>query len=698
MKKNLLIYAAAAMTALSASAAVPTVAPKKAMKPGTLHHGFTKKMRDMDMKSTRLNAPAKTRDGQLQMNWGYCENPYNAFQLETFTVNQAIQVSEADTELFDGASVNAILAGTPANPDLLDEETWEYGNDIESVTVWLAYDLEGEHFAEAKGKFNDVAFTWTSVALDTPYIIEKGKPFYAGITYELNVLEEEGEKYSDDYGFVTDYGYPEVPNTNLIYTTVVDVDMEGEYTYADEPKWRDLADLFGNACIRLNISGDNLPTNIVTIDDVYLPTFVAPTEKLEVLMYVKNLGADVVESVDVSLEYGDGMKQIVNTPVLNYDYDWSLIPTPMAYNDYGVLIVDFDAPVKEGYADYTITIPYLNNGAANNSDASFEGTVLSLSDGYHKNNVVEEATGTWCGNCPMGYVGMHWLAENCEEDAIGIAMHYADPMDVLEEGHAYAPFEPNIAGYPSSFFNRNWLQDVYPVPEDLEEELYLMADVPALGEITATVTSISDDNKTIKLDADMEFSIADEAGSYAMAYTVVEDGVGPYRQTNYFSGEDPGTAYGFEDKGKYVNLIFDDVARNCSHPTPIEDSLPEVLTPGTTYHFSTEIVLSDVTNLNNYRVVPMILNKRFGYVENACVAKSPTYDYSAVKSLQADNTKKASILGGKGVITISGNTDNVRIYTSDGRYVGKASGFRTAVAPGFYIVTRGNESAKVIVR
>ncbi|MDE6337314.1 MAG: Omp28-related outer membrane protein [Muribaculaceae bacterium] len=698
MKKNLLIYAAAAMTVISASAAVPTVVPKKSMKSETLRHGLTKKMRDLELKSARHIAQAKTRDSQLHMDWGYCENPYNAFQLETFTVNQAIRVAEADAETFAGASVNAILVGTPANVTILDEENWEYGNDIESVTVWLAYDLNGEHFAEAKGKFNDIAFTWTSVALDSPYIIEEGKPFYVGITYELNVLEEEGEEYSDDYGFVTDYGYPEVPNTNLIYTTVTDVDMEGEYIYADEPAWRDLADLFGNAAIRLNISGDNLPTNIVDFDDVYMPTFVAPTETLQALMYVKNLGADVVDSVDVCLEYGDGSKQIINSTVLNYDYDWSLIPTPMAYNEYGVLVVDFEAPLKEGYSDYTITLPYLNNGAANNADAAFEGTILSLADGYHKNNVVEEATGTWCGNCPMGYVGMHWLAENCEEDAIGIAMHYADPMDVLEEGHAYAPFEPNIAGYPSSFFNRNWIQDVYPIPEELEYQLETVADIPALGEIKATVTSVSDDNKTIKLDVDMEFSIADEAGNYAMAYTVVEDGVGPYRQTNYFSGEDPGTAFGFENMGKYVNLIFDDVARNCSHPTPIEGSLPEVITPGTTYHFSTEIELSDVTNLNNYRVVPMILNKKFGYVENACVAKSPTYDYSAVKSLQADNTNKASILGGKGVITISGNTDNVRIYTAAGRYVGKATGFRTSVAPGFYIVTRGNESAKVIVR
>lgn len=698
MKKNLLIYATAAMTAISASAAVPTVAPKSALKTEPLRSVRAKTIRDIKANPAKLNAPSKTRGTMLEMNWGYCEDPYNAFQLESYTVNQAIYVSEDKTADLDGASLNAILVGTPANPDLFDEDIWEYGNDIESVTVWLTYDLEGEHFAEATGKFEEIGFTWTTVPLASSYTIEKGKPFYAGVTYQLNVVEEDGEEYSPDFGWVTDYGYPECPGTNLIYTSAIDMDAYGDFIYGPETGWHNLADLMGNACIRLNVTGENLPTDIAVIADSEIPSFVAPGDKLQVLLEVKNLGAEPLETVDVCLEYSDGSKQTITTPVTDYNEDWELEPVSIAYYGYGLLEAYFDAPAKEGYSDYTVTLPTLNGKAANKADTSLEGMVLSLSNGYHKNNVVEEGTGTWCGNCPFGYVGMHWLAKNCEEDAIGIALHYDDEMDVLMEGHAYAPYEHNIDGYPSSFFNRNWKMNIYPDPESLKEQMYYISDIPALGEIKANVTSVSEDNRTIKLDATVEFSLSDDAGNYALAYTVVEDGVGPYRQTNYMSGDEPGSAYGFEDKPKYVRLIFDDVARNCSHPTPIENSLPEVITSGTAYNFSTEINLTDVTNLNNYRVVPMILNKKSGFIENACVAKSPTYDYSAVKSLQADNTKKASILGGKGVITISGNTDNVRIYTSTGRYVGKASGFHTPMAPGLYIVTRGNESAKVIVR
>lgn len=698
MKKFLLTFSAVTMTAATVLAVATPVVPKHALKSEGLRHKVVKNIRDIKANPTQLNARPLTRAGQLEMDWGYCEDPFNAVQLESYTVNQAIYVTAEDAEKFAGASLNSILVGTPANIELFDEDTWTYGNDIEDVTVWLTYDLEGEHFAEMKGKFEKEAFTWTNIDLENPYIVEKDKPFYVGVTYNLNVLTDEEGEYTDDYGYVTDSMEPEYRNTNLIYTTVMDMDDDGEYIYGDKAEWRDLSYLFGNACIRINLTGENLPTDMLTISDAYIPSFVTPGDKLEVYMYVRNRGASLIDSADVCIEYQDGTKETVTASILDYNYDYDLVPSAIAYNGYGLIEVELEGPAKEGYSEYTITLPTLNGSLTNNAETSLEGMVLSLSDGYHKNNVVEEATGTWCGFCPIGYAGMEWLAKNCEENAIGIAMHYDDPMDVFGEDGAYAPFASYNESYPASFFNRNWKNDIYPSPEDLEDELWMIEGIPALTEIKASITPISEDQKTIKLDATVQFILPDEAGNYAIAYTVIEDGVGPYTQENYLSGEDPGTAYGFENMPERVRLKFNDVARNCSHPTPIEHSLPTTIVANTNYEFSTEIELSDVKNLSNYRVVPMVLNKKSGYVENTCVVKSPTYDYSEVKSLQADKTQNLSIIGGKGVITISGNTDNVRIFSADGRYVGKATGFRTSLAPGFYIVNRGNESTKVIVR
>lgn len=696
MQKKFTLIFFAGLTAMMASAALPSGIPAKALKQESIKKTFKKTDR---LKShSRLNVTRAEGD-IYEMDWGYCEDPYNAFQLDSYTVNQAIAMPAETATKLAGNQVNSILVGTPANDEIFDEENWEYGNDIKNVTVWMSYDLDGPHFIEVKGKFNNIAFTWSEIPLETPYIIEEGKDLFIGVTYELRVKKgPDGEDYSSNYGFVTDYGWPETDCTNLIYTAVTGYDAEGDYKLADKMEWRDLAELFGNASIRLNISGTTLPVDRAIITDSYMPAFLNPGESLDMSFTVKNLGANPLSSVDICLEYADGSKQTVTTPVISYDEDWELAEIPIGYGQYGLLDASFDGPAKEGYTDFTISIPTINDGATNNEEFEAEGMVLMLSDGYHKNNVVEEGTGTWCGYCPAGYAGMKWLAENYEEDAIGIALHFDDEMDVLMPGNAYAAFESNIEGYPSCFINRNWGYDLFPSPEDFEMDMPAVVEIPALATISATLTPISDDQKTVKLDASVEFSVASEDNLFVLAYTVVEDGVGPYVQTNYFTDEDPGTCYGFEALPSHVELIYDDVARNCSHPLPIEESLPATITPGETYNFSTEIELSDVENLDHYRVVPMILNTKNGFVENACVVTSPSYNYSEVKSIQAENTLRPSIIGGKGEILISGNTGNAKIYTADGRYIGKATGYRTALRPGLYIVTRGNESAKVIVR
>lgn len=698
MKKSLLTFTAAAFMAVSAMGASLHGIPAKCMKSEPLRHGVTKKMRDIKVTQTGMKAPLKA-DEELQMNWGYCDEPYNALQLDSFTVNQAIQVSAEATEQLAGASLNAVVVGTPANPDIFDEDAWEYGNDIESVTVWLAYTLDGEHFAEATGKFEEIGFTWSSVPLPSPYIIEKGKPFYVGVTYQLNVLEEDGEEYTLDYGYVTDYAEAEYPNTNLIYTKIKGFDEDGEFIFSDTPAWRNFGNYYGNACICIDVTGKNLPTDYAYIADSYIPAFVTPSDKIDVLMSIRNKGALPIEEVDVCLEYSDGVKQTVTTPVMAYDGDgWDLVPVSIGYNNYGIVEAFFDAPAKEGYTDYTITIPKINGTAANNAQTSLEGSILSLSSGFQRINVVEEGTGTWCGNCPLGIAGMKWLAENCEDTAVGISLHTEDEMAVLEPGGAYADFGVYYLGVPSSYFNRNFNEEIYPDPEELEYQMWDKEDIPALAEIKATLTPVTEDQRTVRLDASVQFSIADETGCYGIGYAVIEDGVGPYMQTNYLSGEAPGSAYGYEDMPEEFLCIYDDVARNCSHPLGIEQSIPASVAVGSTYEFSTDIVLKDVTNLDNYRVVPMVVNSRTGFVENACVVKSPTYSYSEIKSIHADRTQNLSVRGGKGVITISGDTDNVRIYTLDGRMVGKATGYSTRMAPGFYIVNRGNEAVKVIVR
>ena len=64
--------------------------------------------------------------------------------------------------------------------------------------------------------------------------------------------------------------------------------------------------------------------------------------------------------------------------------------------------------------------------------------------------LIEEYTGTWCGWCVRGIVGMELLRETYGDDFIGVAYHNDDGMEIM-----YSNRYPNdIMGFPSAFIER----------------------------------------------------------------------------------------------------------------------------------------------------------------------------------------------------------------------------------------------------
>ena len=54
---------------------------------------------------------------------------------------------------------------------------------------------------------------------------------------------------------------------------------------------------------------------------------------------------------------------------------------------------------------------------------SFSPAGAQEQEPFIRHSVVEEFTGTWCGNCPRGIVGMQRLEEDFGDRFIGIAIH-----------------------------------------------------------------------------------------------------------------------------------------------------------------------------------------------------------------------------------------------------------------------------------
>lgn len=620
-----------------------------------------------------------------KIEWGYCEEPYVCLPVDGDVKIAAMMAAETSTT-FAGNKISGILVANPVDAKLTDWNTGVYVNSVKEATIWLSNSLDGEPFLTSTGELGPDGFEWSFINFDQPYELKEGENIYFGVSYTV----PEG-----DNGYIADYSYPEYDYTAYLYSKITGIDNNGEFVYGN-PSWVKAGTWAGNACIRVSIEGDKLPQNICKVADVSIPVAVKKGTPINVQAGIINGAANEISSVELTLEI-EGMEPQTKESkvVIGYDYYNNPVEGAISYNGYGLVGAEFVCDLIGNNLPYKLYVSKINGTDANNWTESYNGYMLSLEEGFAKNNVIEEATGTWCGWCVLGYAGMEYIKENIPT-FIGIAMHSGDRMEVMGEGNAYEPFAGYVSGFPSSFLNRNWSSDIYPSPDDFADLYEEIHDIPAVAKISATLKNNDESGKSVKLSTSYEFAISEEKADYGIAYTVVEDDLGPYRQTNYPSGMD-GNYYGFENEPDPVSLLFSEVARNCSHPLPFEESILKSTTADNEYTFETDIELSDVSNVNKYRVVAMVINNFNGAIENACVVESPTY--VGVESIVSESKSAPIAFGGKGCLTVVATGLDNAIYTADGKCV--ASGIKSGkvnLAPGLYIVSNGRESVKAVVR
>ena len=625
-----------------------------------------------------LTRKAPTRASDLWLNWGYNYGPYTAFQMNyTGIMKEAIMLTKNIATEWAGAEITAVQVANPIDNQYLNPLA---GNEL---TVWLAESLDSEPICSGKGVFTEYGFDYTSIELDKSYTLVKDTPVYIGCTFNNpNPNDIQFLRYGI-FTLVTDYTYPENAYSAYLYSPYEGIDDNGYMVFGDEYSWKQVGTTFGNLCITATISGDMLPTNQIEIADYQMPAVVKPGVDFDIEFTTVNYGANQINTIDLTLDI-EGQEPQVKQVELNY--------APIAYEEYSEDTVSFSCSRVGNNLPYKLYVSAINGEPVQDID-EIEGYLICISNGFDRNVVIEEATGTWCGWCVIGYAGMEYMNENYSDKGfIGIAMHQGDAMAVLDTGGAYNSFIGYISGFPSSFMNRNWAYNVYPSPEVLEYEFLEMVGNPSFAKIDAELIA-EEESRNVTLNTTTMFAEAEDNANYGVAYAVIENNVGPYVQQNYASGEND-NYYGFENENSAVPLIFNDVARNCSHPLPFANSLPTKTEANTPYEYSMDINLRDVSNLNNYRIVAMVIDGVTGYIQNACEV-SPTTP-SSIQAVKA-NEAAFRVMGGKGLMSIS-NEVSANVYTTDGRIVAKNVSGNVQLPAGMYIVAAGNKAAKVVVR
>ena len=180
--------------------------------------------------------------------------------------------------------------------------------------------------------------------------------------------------------------------------------------------------------------------------------------------------------------------------------------------------------------DYHITAwVELANDADSTNDYA-ETDVASISTIPTKKVMGEEATGTWCGWCPRGLVGLKDLAHYHPDTWIGVGVHNGDPMVVSEyDGNM------NVGGYPSGYVDRTdgevdpgYFSDVYDIRINDKE--------PASVEVVNAVWDAGTNTVTFDVKATFYTTINKE---FRLNAVITEDNVtgtsSSWDQKNYYS-------------------------------------------------------------------------------------------------------------------------------------------------------------------
>lgn len=285
--------------------------------------------------------------------------------------------------------------------------------------------------------------------------------------------------------------------------------------------WYNMGDSYGSPAIQLIVEG-TFPENAV-VPSPFGKFTTALNGSKDVKVTLLNAGSSL-SSFDYTLTQ-EGTTSAEKHAVLD---------SPLGVGGSVVAKINIPAASVVGSHEVVLTITKVNGAANEASSKSASGTNITLSRALNKASVVEEFTGTTCGWCPRGHVGMKNLREQFGDQFIGIAIHQYDPKDPMYNAN-YAAL--GFSGAPSCMINRDGsaVDPYYGSSTSIANDFSAsLEDLPELG---VTVTGQwSEDSTQVLATANVEALVS---GNYNIDFVLVGDSLGStgsaWKQTNYYS-------------------------------------------------------------------------------------------------------------------------------------------------------------------
>lgn len=400
---------------------------------------------------------------------------------------------------------------------------------------------------------------------------------FRNVLAEINVPAGTLKKGYNDIAFES--AIP-MPSQNVYVGYTYTIDKSGASivvfnTKADEGLYLNLGDSWldyspysmGVSALQVIIGTQNLDEYSVAFHDIEWPNVVCGEGTVRATLRSSSMKS--VESVNYSITIGKE-KQM---GTINFTE-----PIEEGMNKDVDVDITFATPTTPQKFDAIFSIDAVNGTYNVQPDGPLTTNLNAVSRRVERLSVVEEVTGTRCGFCPRGWVGMEYMRNNFPGKFAGICFHQYnndDPMANYNYAHLDLVGAPNCAIDRSSGaidpYNGS---GYYPtILGNFADYQRLVPDV----EVKSIEAELTTDTKYVVAHAETEF-LADAEG-YSIAYVLTADGLKApkggnaieWAQTNYFHSMAPesvtkddlpdlalfcqGGKYGSE----YVYLTYNDV-------------------------------------------------------------------------------------------------------------------------------------------
>lgn len=523
-----------------------------------------------------------------------------------------------------------------------------------SVELFIAEELNGTTLYTQTAELTPDSYTL--VTLDTPFALS-GKDIYVGFTV--------AGCGKNDGPIAVDYSLYDLPESYISVGSTLPQLASGWMTLQGQG--------FGNAALKAVLETPSQVNDFLYPMMSLFPNYTGEDTSFIVSTIARNFGSNEITSFGIESKVGNDEAETKEYNELEQFVGGAT----------GMLNVDVAAGAPGKNLDVTVKFNTVNGRPNAYVGAVSTGVIDVLANGTFvpRTVVIEEGTGTDCGFCPRGYVGMEEMRKKYTDGTfIGICAHTyssGDPMYCS----SYRNICSQIYGssYPTAAVNRmvqfdpspdmcqqayNLVHEDYYAHQVVEIKALYSSEAYAELQVMPTITSLVDEN----------------SHKLGLAIVTTEDELGPYLQANNYSGGRLGEMGGFENMGIYAEIVFNDVARTIVNGLGDTSVVPAVLEANVpTECGMIKISTANIADLKNGYVSALLIDTATGEIVNAVRINLP----EAVSS----NVDPAGVEG------IAADVEGVEYFTLDGMRVNS-----DVLTPGLYLKREAGKTTKVIVK